>query len=291
LIDNFCQFLQNQLSSSFVLSLTKQHRTKMQIASILILSITIIQLMCYSHPIVKPAHLTSSQMRSIRRLLNNPALPPMERATVQRVLFVSHEKWAAKKAREFKAFHRYKCRDISLDELVLAGKAGLFKSSQKYDGGAEFVRFSEIYVKSELLKTMTARLAATSCLSARERMSSKTPVRSIEYQRHSTSIIYRMDIFNNRLPSSEPQPTERFQISPLLVKHAHECEDAFTKRIMNLKLQRIIIKDARKPLSNSHIAKLMCCSEETVRLTIRKFMCEFYAKPRRFPSEFEEHSE
>jgi hypothetical protein len=232
-----------------------------------------------------PIHLTVNQMHSARRLLNNPALPTVERTTIRRVLFVSHEKWAVKQAKEFKTLHRYKCRDISLDELAFAGKVGLFKSSQKYDGRIEFVRFSEIYVKSELLKTMTARLAATSCLSARERMSSKTPVRSIEYQRHSTSIIYRMDIFNNRLPSSEPQPTERFQISPLLVEHA------FTKRIMNLKLQRIIIKDARKPLSNSHIAKLMCCSEETVRLTIRKFMREFYAKPRRFPSEFEEHSE
>lgn len=226
-----------------------------------------------------PIHLTVNQMHSARRLLNNPALPTVERTTIRRVLFVSHEKWAVKQAKEFKTLHRYKCRDISLDELAFAGKVGLFKSSQKYDGRIEFVRFSEIYVKSELLNAMTSRLSTTSCLSKRERMSSKTPTRSLENDYKRVPQIYRLDTFNDCVASSELTPVERYQTTEFINIHTEtiqSCNNVFVKRAIMLKWWRH--PETNKPLSNSRIAELMCCSEETVRKTainIRKGLNDF----------------
>ena len=53
-------------------------------------------------------HLSPRQMYSARGLLMNPAITDAQRHSVQKLLYISHEKWAAKKAIEFKQFHRFK---------------------------------------------------------------------------------------------------------------------------------------------------------------------------------------
>lgn len=136
--------------------------------------------------VIHSLHLSPNQMYSARGLLMNPRLTKDQRASIQNLLYVSHEKWAIKKATDFKQLHHYKCRDISIDELALSGKIGLLKSSRKYNGGSPFVKFSEIYVKSELLRAMTARLSVTSCISPTRRMQSRNAT-TVRYQ--SVSVI------------------------------------------------------------------------------------------------------
>jgi len=215
-------------------------------------------------------HLSSSQMYSIRKLLTNPELPIIERATIRRVLYVSHEKWAVKKAIEFKTFHRHKCMNIPLNELALSGKIGLFKSIKRYNGSSNFIRFSDIYVKSELLRTMTSYLSTTSCISKRDRLSaaalsfqmrvfpiSPTTIPHKIVKNPSSRIPLFGKINPSELASSEPQPPDR-------ICDAVEGlpEDTFARRILWLKY------DGNKR-SNKHIAELMCCSEETVRLQLQ----------------------
>lgn len=200
-------------------------------------------------------HLSGHQMHSVRHLLNNPELPISERYTIQRILYVSHEKWAVKKAKEFKEFHRHKCRDIPLEDLVLSSKIGLFKSADKYNGSSNFVAFSEIYVKSELLRTMTSYLSVTSCVSKRDRMSAnpKPPYRKV-YSYISAK-------------SEEPQPldkTQQFEYYDEIWGRINAGDDAFTKRVFQLKYDR----EFNVKRSNKRISELMCCSEETVRICI-----------------------
>ena len=217
-------------------------------------------------------HLSPQQMYSARRLLGNPALTLDQRSSIQNLLFVSHEKWAFKKAIEFKQLHRYKCRDISIDELALSAKIGLLKSSKTYNGSTKFVHFSEIYIKSELLRTITIRLSITSCISPNNRMKSANKNESNQNMKTTQKQVYSF------APLSEKIASTSSYTQPLIKRQEVEFYDriwvyidsldAFTKRVVWLKYNR----EFKMQLSNNRIAELMCCSEETVRKTIVQFL-------------------
>lgn len=209
--------------------------------------------------LIESLHLTPQQMYSARGLLMNPALTVAQRQSVQNLLYVSHEKWAIKKAKEFKQFHHYKCRDISTDELVLSSRIGLLKSSKKYDGRSAFVRFSEIYVKSELLRTLTMRLSITNCISTSDRLKSS----------HSAKMARVSDMLDRLVPTETPTPEETQKISEFYksVWQFVDTHDAFTKRVIWLKYDY----EFKVQRSNKQIAELMCCSEETVRKSVVKY--------------------
>jgi len=210
--------------------------------------------------LIETLHLTPQQMYSARGLLMNPALTVAQRQSVQNLLYVSHEKWAIKKAKEFKQLHHYKCRDISTDELVLSSRIGLLKSSKKYDGRTPFARFSEIYVKSELLRTLTMRLSITNCVSTRDRLKSKnTP----------TNVTRVVEMLDRLVPSETTTPEENQKTSEFYksVWQFVDTLDAFTKRIIWLKYDY----EFKVQRSNRQIAEMMCCSEETVRKSVVKY--------------------
>ena len=204
--------------------------------------------------LIESLHLTPQQMYSARGLLMNPALTVAQRQSVQNLLYVSHEKWAIKKAKEFKQLHHYKCRDISADELVLSSRIGLLKSSKKYDGRSAFVQFSEIYVKSELLRTLTMRLSST-----RDRLKST----------QSAKITRVVEMLDRLVPTETPTPEENQKTSDFYksVWQFVDTFDAFTKRVIWLKYNY----EFKAQRSNRQIAVLMCCSEETVRKSVVKF--------------------
>ena len=208
-------------------------------------------------------HLSPQQMYSARGLLLHPQLTPAQRLHVQNLLYRSHEKWAIKQAKEFKQFHKYKCRDVSLDELVLSGKMGLFKSSRKYDGRAGFTRFAEIYVKSELIRTMTARLSFTSGISRTARMAkNKNPT-------NVTRVLEQIDNLVETLPAADGRPLVKIHEQEYYAKiwtKINQFDDAFTKRVFWLKYDH----EFKTQRSNREVAELMCCSEEFVRLTLEQ---------------------
>jgi hypothetical protein len=208
-------------------------------------------------------YLSRGQMYSIRSLLVNPALTNPQRESLQNLLYVAHEKWAKKQAIEFKQLHYYKCRNLSIEDLEFSGKMGLLKSSKKYDGSTAFAYFSNIYVKSELLRTMTIHLSITSCISPKDRMRAKgiatpTPI-IIRHDRHTVSAIFQ--------PQMEIQHKEFYRS----VWEQIESFDAFTKYAIRTKYTY----DFKVCKSNRQVADEMCCSEETVRKAVNLFADEY----------------
>ena len=210
---------------------------------------------------IKTLHLSPKQMYSARGLLMNPTITSVQRESVQKLLYSAHEKWAIKKAVEFKQLHRYKCRDISTSELVLSSKIGLLKSSRNYDGRAAFNRYAEMYVKSELLRTLSMRLSITNCISVKDRMKSNKQ----------TNITRVVETLNSMITIKSTNPT------PLANSAENEFYrnawayvdtlDVFTKRVVWTKYNY----EFKVQNSNKQIAELMCCSEETVRKAITRF--------------------
>lgn len=180
-------------------------------------------------------HLTRQQMYSIRGILMHPGATEFHKTQIQNVLYVAYEKWAIKQAVIFKGFHSYKCRDIAVNELVLAGKWGLFKSTARYNGRSTFISYAEIYVHSELLRFMNSRLKG-------KKIGVAEDVNELE---------------SNSDPLDALIPTRLDYLKGLNV-------DSKTRRMFALKFD----EENQRIRSNKHVGELMCCSEETVRTAL-----------------------
>lgn len=181
-------------------------------------------------------HLTPRQMYLARGILLNRGATPAQRASVQTLLYTSYEKWAIKKAQEFKC--RYpSCRNIPIKDFVISSKFGLLKSSQKYNGATQFVKFAEIYVKSELIRTLIlhSKYTATTIIEEPESVESAPDHSNTEFYRKAWEYINTFD--------------------------------PFTKRVVHLKYDPMFAVKS----SNRQIANIMCCSEETVRKAVAHF--------------------
>ena len=222
---------------------------------------------------INSLHLTSYQMSSINNLIKNKNLNSEQRNIINKILYLSYEKWAIKKSIEFKKLHRFKCKNICTDELVLSGKFGLFKSIKNYNGNSPFIYFSEIYVKGELFKTLTNSFSL-SPLPKNIRIKSKknfSDKQIIEYKNLlTTKLINYSDnwqfdkIYNKKEIEHLDKITKIDSNNELWIKI--ENLDPFLKRIFYLKydFEFNIIR------SNKHISELMCCSEENIRKNLVK---------------------
>jgi hypothetical protein len=107
-------------------------------------------------------HLNGYQIKMINNLLKNPDLRSLDREKINSVLYIAYEKFAIKKALEFKSVHKYKCTNMQKEEIILSSKIGLFKAIQKYNGKYDFINYATIYINSELFRLLTDKYSLSS---------------------------------------------------------------------------------------------------------------------------------
>jgi DNA-directed RNA polymerase sigma subunit (sigma70/sigma32) len=200
-------------------------------------------------------------------------LQSKEREKVNLILYKAYEKWAIKKAIDFKTLHSYKCRNIKKDELILSSKVGLFKSIKKYNGKFDLINYSSIYVNSELLKTLTETYSL-SILPKSYRKKSKANISiedsikyknlldidlSCQYANWKLNLMFsnNEDVLGKIIKKNEEEENYKNILKSL---------SPFSKRILYLKYNF----EDNLILSNKHISNLMCCSEETIRKQIEE---------------------
>jgi hypothetical protein len=193
-------------------------------------------------------------------------------------MYLSYEKWAIKKAVEFKKFHKYKCQNISTCELILSSKIGLSKSIKKYNGNYSFINFSEFYVKGELLRTLTNSFAFSS-IDKKIRIQSKknkSPQEVINYKKYLKPHIISYDenwkfdklikrknqdaILNDFLDREDEMQKRASMWNKI------DDLNPFCKKIFYLKYDR----EFNLLRSNKNISILMCCSAEHIRKNFKK---------------------
>ena len=201
--------------------------------------------------------------RIIDKLIQNDKLSINTRNKLNKILYLSYEKWAIKKAQEFKKKHYYKCGRIPSDELINYAKFGLYRSILKYNGKHLFIHYSNIYIQGELNRALTDSYSL-SILPKSIRITSKKNLTETEKEnykklltvdmRSNTGYLYNnkqetpLDIYNNYEEYSE------------IWNEINEL-DPFMKRCIYLKYDY----DFKKIRSNKRVAELMCCSEENIR--------------------------
>jgi RNA polymerase sigma factor (sigma-70 family) len=214
-------------------------------------------------------------MNSIVNLIKKQSLNLEQREKINKILYLSYEKWAIKKALDFKKFHNFKCTNINKQDLILSSKMGLFKSINKYNGNSSFIYFSEIYIKSELFKTLTNHFSL-SIIPKNIRNKSKKDFSNQELLE-----------YNKLLQPTYISHQNNWQFNKIFGLKTEEFSDKFLKDEAKLELIKKVWKivDELKPFkkkifylkydfelnkikSNKQIAELMCCSEEHIRKNI-----------------------
>lgn len=224
---------------------------------------------------VTSLHLNHSQMKLINFLIQKQDIEKNDREKVQLILYKSYEKWAVKKALEFKDLHKYKCMNIKKEEIIFSSKMGLFKSIQKYNGKYNFINYSTIYINSELLKLLTDKYSLSSVpKSYRTKSLSQKQNQLVVSNRHLLDVTLACRYEGWQLDSIFV--SDQDVVSKIHNKYEKidkidsfmNSQTDFIKRILYLKYY--YRKDNGQSLSNKHISILMGCSEETIRENLIK---------------------
>jgi hypothetical protein len=215
--------------------------------------------------------LNNNQILIINNLIQNPHLKSQEREKINLILYKAYEKFAIKKAMDFKMLHKFKCTDIKKDELILVSKIGLFKSIQKYNGKHDILYYSSIYINSELLKLLTEKYSL-SILPKKYRSKSKIALSKTELTMYKKLLNVNLSglyekwqidlIFTNNENILDKLHEKYEEIEK--IRLLYNMLTPFTKRILYLKYYLY----QNKILSNKYVADLMYCSEETIRIQL-----------------------
>ena len=220
---------------------------------------------------VNSLHLTNQQINKINYLIKSKSLNLNQRNIINNILFISYEKYAIKKAIEFKKLHYFKCKNINTDELILCSKLGLFKSTKNYNGNFNFITYSDIYIKSELLNLLTSHFSL-SLLPKNIRKKNKNNFTDIELYNYKKALQTKYITYSNNwqfdVIYNSNNNNNNYVLDNINKYENHKKMwgkinnlDSFSKRIIYLKYDF----DFNKIRSNKHIGQLMCCSEENIR--------------------------
>ena len=211
-------------------------------------------------------HLTTKQMYQIGNLIKKQSLNCDQREKINYVLYKSYEKLAIKKATDFKKFHKFTCKNINIDELILSSKIGLFKSIKNYNGNSSFIYFSDFYIKGELFKLVTSHYYFSGIPKSIRMRSKKNYSEDdlLEYKQNLEPILTNdFENIHNLNQETIFDKVNADETKMGIWENIYNLEP-FSKRIMYLKYDI----EFNKIRSNKIIAELMCCSEENVRKTL-----------------------
>ena len=218
-------------------------------------------------------HLTNYQMHSIVNLIKNNKINLEQREKINNVLYKSFEKMAIKKALDFKNLNNFKCKNINKNELILSSKIGLFKSIKKYNGNSCFIYYSNLYIKSELLKTLTDNYSF-SIIPKEIRKKNKQNFSYDEMVKYkmllNTEFInhvsnYKFDKNYNLNKETNLDKIKKYESIQEMWENINNL-DPFVKRIIYLKYDY----EFNKIRNNKKISDLMCCSEEHIRKKLQE---------------------
>lgn len=227
--------------------------------------------------VIYSLHLNNLQITLIRNLIQNPELKYSEKEKIKMILYNAYEKWAIKKALDFKALHKYKCMNMKKEEFIFSSKIGLYKSIQKYNGKYDFINYSKIYINSELLKLLTDKYSLCSLPKSYRSKSQKqkqkqNQIKSFYWNHYLLNVKltghYEKWQLDSIFVSKEQDIVSKINNKYEKIEKIEKIEDDFMKRVLYLKYY-FYNGDKSRILSNKEISVLMCCSEETIRENLK----------------------
>lgn len=213
-------------------------------------------------------NLSIQQWKLINIIIKHPNTPLPIKAKITQIIYSKYKTWAIHKAYQFKRYHRYKCRNINIQDLILYSLQGLKKATIKYNGKFSFHTYANIYISGQLYQGLTDLQPITNIpKSIRKNKSNdiKTLYNHQYKKRINTLFVASNDywMFEKRQNNNPLININNYKDIWIII---NENIDPFSKKIVEYKFDYFF----NKINSNKKIAELMCCSEETIRQTLKK---------------------
>jgi len=217
-------------------------------------------------------NLSIEQWRLMKTILKHPKTTFKMRSTVTKIIYSKYESWALHKAYKFKKFHKHKCRNININDLILYSLEGLKKATIKYNGNSPFYMYADIYISGQLYKGLTELQPITN-IPKSIRVNKNNDIKT-EYNYHykkrlNTLFVGYRDywMFEKRQDISNDlnAVTNNFSYYEIW-NNINNMLDLFSKKVFQYKYDYYF----NKINSNKRIAELMSCSEETIRLNLKR---------------------
>ena len=199
--------------------------------------------------------LSNDQRFRINRIMMTPGLPCKTRHLLESVLYKNYEQWAIKVGSNFKKQHLYKCKHIPYHEISIYSRIGLLNAIRRYcptKESAMFHLYAIHHIRGELYRGMTE-------LSPIVNVSKK--------QLRNKGTTYERAAHNDAALANTPHSKLRINDPKILWSYIEETTEPFVRRCITYKFDY----DFNMIRSNADIARLMECSEETVRSSILRY--------------------
>lgn len=245
-------------------------------------------------------NITPMQWKSIRFLLTHVNTSVSMTNQIKTKIFYRYSGWALYQAILFKKFHKHKTRNIALKDLTMYSQIGLYKAVKKYHGKYPFHPHVNIYIQGELFKGLTDLHPITSVSKKERRSSLKKKMEEVVLKNGTMSDlgkkkwVYKRNLDsrfvgkeeewmfdklgrhggyeNNYSVGKESWWVEMSVYQPIWQKI--ETLEPMKKRIFHLKYSH----DFDKIRSNREIASLMGCSEEYIRVLLKRNIAKLIPK-------------
>lgn len=196
--------------------------------------------------------LTRQQLTRINRCLVHTELDYKQKCVLHNMLYVKYESWAIKIGSNFKKKHYFKCKHIPYVEMSIYSCKGLLDAIQHYHPTTEnamFHLYALHHIRGQLYHGMT-QLSPILNVSRKKLRNKRTKYLRSAY-----------------IGDNEPRPIRSSyynHTSKEIWEQIDEITHPFTRRCIRYKFDY----DFNQIRSNQEIARLMECSEETVRKAI-----------------------
>jgi DNA-directed RNA polymerase specialized sigma subunit len=230
--------------------------------------IIIIFLITNVYSFIYSNNLTIQQWISIRSLIKNPGLTTKMRETINSVIYSRYKTWATHKAYKFKYFHRFNCRNVNVNDLILCSLSGLSKAIINYNGCSSFYKYADIYILGELYKGLTD-------LQPMNNISKKIRRSKTNIFKANSNNVYKKRLNTLFLGFDEYWQFEKRQDNNIGINYFDKYNESWEKINKLDDFKQLVFKYKYnyyfdKIRSNLEISKLLGCSEEYVRKTLKK---------------------
>lgn len=227
---------------------------------------------------INTLYLNKIQQTTIIDLIKNNKLSTIEREKINNILFEAYKNCAHKRASFFKNLHKYKCRNINIDDLISASELGLMKATIDYNGNSSFYYYSSLHIKNELLNALTEHnsISGISKTTLRNGFSQKNPKFSLNkyyLMQNKLNVIY--ESINNPIFLNTISMNRNNVLENIIQKEEHEqlWNDVLSN--MPTPLMRGIFKlkydkEFKTIRSTKEISEITGYSQGHVRLKLRQ---------------------
>jgi RNA polymerase sigma factor (sigma-70 family) len=243
-------------------------------------------------------NITPMQWKSIRFLLTHANTSASMTNQIKTKIFYRYSGWALYQAIQFKKFHKHKTRNIALKDLTMYSQIGLYKAVKKYHGKYPFHPHVNIYIQGELFKGLTDLHPITSVSKKERRYSLKKKIEEVRLKNGTISDFEKQKcVYKRNMDSRFVGKEEEWMFDKLGRNGGYESNligyemyeyqqiwqqiwqkietlEPMKKRIFHLKYSY----DFDKIRTNREIGTLMGCSEEYIRVLLKRNVVKLIQK-------------